>query len=272
MEQELGKTVQYQKFIYYNNMGLDLNGNKLNSTSIGPKGEVVKSIITDNLLVHLDAGNKNSYGGSGTTWTDLSGFGKHGTLNNSPSFNAIAGGALSFNASNTYISLGNLGTIGNFQTVEVWFYSTSVTNYLNVCDMNYNTYYPNQGNAGPRLEQSSVATFNSGWAWSGNTSNNSIYQGQSTAYTLYANNWYNAIYANNNGTVTAYLNGVAISSTSSPNGFITTYGDVNIGRGFSLAGNRYFGGYISIFRIYGRSLITSEVLQNYNAQKSRFGL
>ena len=43
-------------------------------------------------------------------------------------------------------------------------------------------------------------------------------------------------------------------------------------QGFSLAGNRYFGGYISVFRIYGRALTTYEVLQNYNALKGRFGL
>lgn len=231
-----------------------------------------KNIIRTGLVLNLDASTPESYPGSGNTWYDLSGNNRHGTLNNSPAFNTIAGGALSFNASNTYVSLGNIGTIGNFQTIEVWFYSTSVTNYKNICDMNYNTYFPNQGNAGPRLEQSSVATLNSGWAWSGNTSNNSIYQGQATAYTLYANNWYNAIFVNNNGTVTAYLNNIAISTSGSPNGFITTYADVNIGRGFSLDSSRYFGGYISIFRIYNRALTSLEVEQNYNIQKGRFGL
>lgn len=252
-------------------MGFNIGG--YNFSAEMARNQNQNSIVNKNLMLHVDAGNINSYPGSGTTWYDLSGFDRHGTLNNSPSFNTIAGGALTFNASNTYISLGNLGTIGNYQTIEVWFYSTSVTNYLNICDMNYNTYYPNQGNAGPRLEQSSAASLNSGWVWSGNTSNNSLYQGQTTAYTLYANNWYNAVYVNNNGTVNTYLNNTLITSNqSSAYGFVTTYGDANIGRGFSLAGNRYFGGYISIFRIYGRALTTSEVLQNYNAQKGRFGL
>jgi hypothetical protein len=68
-------------------MALDLNGNKLLSTSIGPKGEVVKQISTDGLVLYLDAGNKNSFTGSGTTWTDLSGYNNNGTLTNSPSFN-----------------------------------------------------------------------------------------------------------------------------------------------------------------------------------------
>ena len=67
-------------------MGLDLNGNKLYSTSIGPKGEVIKQISTDGLVLHLDAQNKNSYGGSGNIWTDLIG-NYNSTMYNSPTYN-----------------------------------------------------------------------------------------------------------------------------------------------------------------------------------------
>ena len=42
-------------------MPIDLNGNKIYNSSIGPTGEVIKSIVTDRLTMHLDAGNKNSY-------------------------------------------------------------------------------------------------------------------------------------------------------------------------------------------------------------------
>jgi hypothetical protein len=43
-------------------------------------------IVTDGLVLCLDAGNPKSYTGSGTTWTDLSGNGNNGTLTNSPTY------------------------------------------------------------------------------------------------------------------------------------------------------------------------------------------
>jgi hypothetical protein len=250
-------------------MPIDVNGYKI--TSNIAQSFASKDIFSKQLFVALDASIAESYPGSGTTWYDISGNNRHGTLVNSPGFTSTAGGALTFNASNTYVTLGNIGTIGNYQTIEIWFYSTSVTNYLNMCDMNYST-YGSTGNVGPRLEQNSNGTSNTGWVYGGNTSNNSIYNGQNTNYTIYANNWYSAVWTNNNGNVSYYLNNTLINTQTSPNGFITTFGDVNIGRGFSLAGNRYFNGYISMFKIYNKAMTSTEVGINWNVQKSRFGL
>jgi hypothetical protein len=138
--------------------------------------------------------------------------------------------------------------------------------------MNYSTYNPNTGNVGPRFEQSSAATLNSGWEWSSNTTNNSATGGSTTAFTLTANNWYYTVYSNNNGTVGAYLNNVLISSNTGANGFITTYSDVNLGRGFILDTSRYFSGYISIFKVYNRALTATEINKNWNVQKQKYGL
>jgi hypothetical protein len=252
-------------------MPIDVNGYIINSTVAG--NFQLKDITTEGLKVHLDAAAPESYPGSGTTWYDLSGNGYNGTLNNGPTYSTTNGGEIVFaGASNHFVQLGNIGSVGNEQTIEVWYNSTNVANYKNVCDMNYNTYYPNQGNAGPRLEMNSVGE--SGWNFSGNTSNNSIFNGMSPVYNIVANTWYHAVWSiTSSGGVNSWLNGVQYSSNgSSANGYLTTYGDVSLGRGFSLDSSRYFSGRIPIFRIYSRALSMAEVVQNYNVQKQRFGL
>lgn len=181
-----------------------------------------------------------------------------------------ANNAISFDGTDDYTSLGNLGTIGNAYSIECVFRSTSVQNYRNVYDMNYSTYNPNTGNVGPRLEQFSDNTFN--WVWSGNTSNNSIYQ-FTTPTAILANQFYHTVFTLNSGTVNAYKNGVLINSNvASPNGYITTFGDVNIGRGFILDPSRYFAGTVPVFKIYNRALSASEVLSNFNHYKTRFNI
>jgi len=228
------------------------------------------TIVRDGLVLALDASDRNSYPGSGTTWFDMSGNGYNGTLTNGPTFNSSNGGSIVFDGVDDYTSLGNLGTIGNAYSIECVFYSTAVQSYKNVYDMNYSTYNPNTGNVGPRMEQFSDNTFN--WVWSGNTSNNGIYN-YTTPSALLANRFYHTVFTLNSGTVNTYKNGVIQdSNVASPNGYITTFGDVNIGRGFILDPSRYFAGTVPVFKIYNRALSAAELTQNYNATKSRFGL
>lgn len=218
----------------------------------------------------LVAGTRGTTNATGGGWVDLSGNGKHGELVNGPTYNSDNGGSLVFDGTNDYINLGNVGTIGNFQTIDVWFYSTSVTNYRNILDMNYGN-YANTGNVGPRLEQSTGGS--TGWVWSGNTTNNSLLNSQGTNYSISANTWYNATWVNNNGTVAVYLNGtVTASGISSPNGFLTTYGAASIGRGFHLDSSRYFAGRVPLLKIYNKALSATEVQQNFEATRARFGV
>ena len=117
-------------------MPLDLSGNKLYKTSIGPTGESIKSIITDNLLVHLDAQNLNSYGGSGNIWTDLNG-NYNSTMYNSPTYNSSAPSNLQLNGSNQYIELGSFFTF-NYFTISLWVSAGgSQTTYADIFDNNH---------------------------------------------------------------------------------------------------------------------------------------
>ena len=226
-------------------------------------------IVTDGLVMYLDAGNTKSYPGAGTTWTDVSRNGNNGTLTNGPTFNSANLGSIVFDGVDDYVNCGNLGTIGNTQTIEVWFNSNSVTSYKNVLDMNYSTYFPNTGNVGPRLEQYSSGQLI--WIWSGSTTNNSLYNA-SLVGTIVSNTWYHVVFVTNAGNASIYLNGVLTDINSSPQGYITTFGDVNIGRGFVLDPSRYYSGNIPSVKIYNKALSVSEVLQNYNATKTRYGL
>jgi len=179
----------------------------------------------------------------------------------------------SFDGSTNYITVGALsGSFGSF-TVSVWFYSTSVSNYRNPIDCNFN-YNATTGNIGPRLEQNSSGNLT--WNISGNTGNNSIYDSfnvQSSG--LQANTWYNTVITWTNGSANTYLNGAPVTvNASTPNGFVNVFNNVIIGKGFHLdaASTRSFTGKIPVVKIYNRALSATEVLQNFNALRARFGI
>lgn len=196
------------------------------------------------------------------------------TNNNTINANSLtygSDGSFSFGGSD-YITVGSIPSRFLTFTVSVWFNSSSVSNYKNPIDCNYSSYPGVTGNVGPRLEQNSAGTL--GWVVSGNTTNNNAADGfivQSSG--LLPNTWYNAVITWISGSANTYLNGVPVTiNASTPNGFVGTFGSVVIGKGFSLANDRSFIGTISVVQIYNRALTTSEVLQNFNALRGRYGL
>jgi hypothetical protein len=217
-----------------------------------------EGVDADSLALDLDASKISSYPQTLAKWFDISGNGIQGNLINGPAWNS--NGWFQFDGVDDYVSAGNLGTIGNNQTIEVWFNSNSVTSYKNVLDMNYSTYNPNTGNVGPRLEQ--ISGDGLIWIWSGDTVNNGINNVTST-YLISDNQWYHTIFTLESGNYNWYINGTLIDSGNSPKGYITTYGDVNLGRGFILDPSRYFSGLESSARIYKKTLSEAEVKQNY---------
>lgn len=85
-------------------------------------------IVTNGLVLHLDAANPQSYPGSGTTWTDLSGSGKNGTIYNGPVFSSANGGSLAFDGVNDYVSF--LNPLNQSQLSQVW----TVQSFINIQD------------------------------------------------------------------------------------------------------------------------------------------
>ena len=90
-------------------------------------------IVTDGLVLNLDAGNPQSYPGSGTTWTDLSGNGNNGTLLNGVGYDSDNGGSLVFDGSNDYVTTPLFGDSTTNRTFSVWYnpLNNTVTTPLN---------------------------------------------------------------------------------------------------------------------------------------------
>jgi hypothetical protein len=232
-------------------------------------------IVTDGLVLCLDAANRRSYPGSGTTWYDMSGNLKHGTLTNGPTFSATNGGSLVFDGTDDYVSTGALsGSFSSF-SVFIWFYPTSVTNYENPIDCNY-AYNANTGNIGPRLEVNGVG--NLAWVYSNNVNDNNTYYSHAVITSgLAESKWHcSAItYSGSSNSSSTYYNGlqtlISRTTSGSPTGFIGTINGANIGRGFNRGGpERIFTGRVPFVCIYNKSLSSQEILQNYNATKGRF--
>ena len=103
-----------------------------------------QKIITDGLVMHLDAAQLRSYPTTGTTWTDLSGNGNNGTLINGPTFNSGNGGSIVFDGVNDYVTGFNsisINTTSSF-AIEFWFNLTSFTNpYPTLLQIKTNTTY-----------------------------------------------------------------------------------------------------------------------------------
>jgi hypothetical protein len=212
------------------------------------------SIITTGLKLHYDTSNTSSYPGSGNTITDISGNGNHGTLVNSSSFtSSVAGGVLSFNGTNQYISTSY--TPSNTCTVSMWFY-----NNLNYTDFNrgiFSTY--------------STGSYNGFYMGTFGSSLNLSRDGNigyytSISSTLAINTWYNITVTSGAGTIKVYLNGNLINTLSGS----TTHADVlNIGR--TRFDSNYWSGYIGNTMVYDSVLSATDVTNNFNAQKTRFG-
>lgn len=211
-------------------------------------------IVTSGLVLYLDAANMKSYPKSGTAWNDLSRNNNNGTLVNGPIYSSNDAGSILFDGVNDYTSFSTTNLVVN--TISIWMYLKN-------------------NNNGPII-YSGVDTFNSGlWEWS-------IYMLNSTMYfrgnsgdlgavnypsSNYLNVWKNfTLIRNFNSRFYLYENGVYKNDSTD-----SSSNNTNQLR-FCKADTNYANVNIANLQIYNRALTATEVLQNYNAQKSRFGL
>jgi len=219
-------------------------------------------IVTDGLVLALNAADKNSYPGSGTTWTDLSGLNNNSTLN-AATFDTTNGGRIIFNGSSTYISIpSNTDTrlLNNYQTLSQWVYITSVG--------------PN-GYSELYYSGAQYSNFTSiKWLSVGITFDVTLNVEYTIAMTNNYSEWMNitCVIDKVGNTFAVYKNGNFINSISfttfSVSGTTTRIGS-NLITGNS---GDPMKGSIATTSIYNKLLSASEIAQNYNAQKSRFNL
>jgi hypothetical protein len=229
-------------------------------------GSYSTPIITSGLVMHLDAGNLNSYSGTGTTWTDLSGIGNNGSLINGVGYNSSNLGLLVFDGSNDYVAVTNSATIrpSTELTVECVIRPFSTPSSWSQL-IGYGQAAYTSGNYLLFLETATTTCRALARV------NNTEYR-CNTNYTAPLNQFTCITFTMKTGdAIRSYFNGVANITASLPAGTFTyngTTSDYQIGS----PGGSWFPGNIGFMRLYNRALSVEEVTQNFNTIKYRFGL
>jgi hypothetical protein len=229
-----------------------------------------EQIVTDGLIVNLDAGNPSSYSGSGTTWTDISGTGNAGTLTNGPTYSTANRGTIVFDGTNDYVLLpiNLINWVSNPFSISIWF-KTSTSGII-LGQQNTNTPAVATGFV-PAIYVDSSGNLKTSCFWGGATTN------ISTSPTAVWNGAWNNVVVTVSGTNhLSYLNGSLYSTISkTQTSYAPTY-YYYIGVGTTATwpaiGNTWFNGSISNFNVYNKQLTAGEVSQNFNALRSRYGI
>jgi hypothetical protein len=235
-------------------------------------GTVAPNIVTNGLVLYLDAANTKSYPGSGTIWTDIAA-GNNGTLTNGPTFNSGSGGSIVFDGVDDYIDTPYVTAIGtNDFSYSVWIkYSTSQIGAIVAKRV-----------GSPTFEQFTL--FVAGDPY-GNTAGtyiccddyNSGGRYVNTVNTYGDGNWHHVAVVRNSTGVLVYVDGISqslagVSTSAIPN--LSTTSKLFIGRSGEnqSVGAIPFNGSISLVQVYNLALSSTEIQQNYNSTKTRFGL
>jgi len=219
-----------------------------------------EAIVTNGLVLNVDAGFTPSYPTTGTTWYDVSSGGNNGTLINGPTFSSANGGSIVFDGVDDYVNLGttDFGITRDF-TFSFWMDMTQ-TGVMQIFTKGYNVPY------GIYIAKQATNTLTC------QISLTSGYGQTDTVTTSYSGikNW---TAVRNNTSLTWYVNGTQDNTTS-----LLSY-DVSqsSSKQWRIASN--YDGVFGQFKgnmynqlLYNRALTASEITQNYNAQKGRFGL
>ena len=234
-------------------------------------------IIRNGLKLFLDAGNTSSYGGSGATWTDISGNGYNGTLTNGPTYSSGNGGAIVFDGVNDYVGgtgLDNASTSINGAsaiTLSFWLKRASIGTFqafIGFFNSSASHKFYVGFSAANRVEMiaRSANEASPGTAITTNTFTSTTALYHVTTVITYGSN---SILIYVNGVLQATTGSVAFSQSTLANG--TTAGNNRIGSLGSVLTNN-FNGNIAQSLLYNRGLSATEILLNFNYQKNKYGL
>lgn len=226
-----------------------------------------QQIVTNGLVLDYDIAQLRSYPTTGTSVTDLSGNNNTGTLTNGVAFNSANGGSLVYDGINDYVNIPS-NSIFNVTNISIsaWFNINLLLTNQNIISRGFTALtLPYVSFV---LKMNSSSPFNKcSMELSIGGTNRTLIQNS----TLSINNWYNIVGTYDGTTLKSYINGSQDINTLTSVGSITAYNTpVSIGRS-QLAG-QYFNGKIAQTQIYNRALTATEVTQNFNANRSRYGL
>lgn len=239
-------------------------------------------IVTSGLTIMLDAGNVVSYGGTGTSWKDLTNNGNNMNMVNGMVYNQTNGGELYMDGGDEYLQIPPSTNLGNLFSAN----SFTITVIAKSDDDVYpRSRFPIYVNGTVTFQGFSQSV---GWSAGHSTSNTSLEircgDGTNTnigtvAHTVQQSTVYHRTFVidRTNGVKTSYyVNGVLQGSLNFTNitGPIYTGTGSDFVNGFVFGyvyGWRFIGGVYNIM-VHNRALSANEVQQNYNAQKGRFGI
>jgi len=229
--------------------------------------------VETGLVLSLDAADKNSYPGSGTTWYDLSGNNNSGSLTNGPTFNTGSLGSIVFDGTNDYVDCGNpLILRPSTFTLSSWVYNTDSDGrqqgiFCSYSELLVAGFFCQLWNNPHKVRYVVGANTGSGAG---------LYIDITGTTTININTWYQISITYDGLNMKSYVNGVLDINTtwSSGVGYDAVNNKVIVGGTYTKTSGVVapFKGNISNSIMYNQSLSAQEILQNYNAQKARFGL
>ena len=234
---------------------------KMNNSSV----HINPTIIKSGLVLLLDAANSKSYPGSGTTWTDLSGNGNNGT-NANMTFESLNGGIFDF-ATNSVSTIPNSDSLNSpvtGLTIEA------------VVKFNGNSqdFIFEKGNVNSQyslFSHGSDIVFRT--VHDGDGTYNSLVLQKANANPPLLNGVFNHIVGTWNGSLKRLVvNGNSIGSSSKSGNLVTTSNGAAVGRFGGSSSGYFFDGKIALVRVYNQGLTVSQIRQNFQALRERFGM
>jgi hypothetical protein len=227
-------------------------------------------LVTSGLVFCVDAANKVSYPGSGTSWYDLSGNNYNGTLTNGPTFSNANGGSIVFDGVDDYVNVSSAQSLNpgtNSFTIDYW------------CKINssYASCALEARGTGNLYGFLAVAYYPGGYMSlllnGANDPSQNIYLTTTTPIQFNVWNYQSIVVDRSTQQIIFYYNGYQTGNKVN----ITDTGTIDPGSGYIYwiggdLGGSPMNGNIPILKQYNRALSATEVLQNYNATKTRFGL
>jgi hypothetical protein len=266
----LGKSSSWQSYFKGNISNFNLFNRALSPFDIFQNFNTYKSrygipdIVTSGLTLNLDAGNPYSYNplntGS-TTWTDVSSNGNNSTLTNGTYY---SDGTMVFDGVDDYVNVPTFSLpVSSFSCEAFFQWSNLGSDRGSIFSLNYN--YPNSGYLIRQKDDGSGKFV----IWSDYGSESGIY---STA-SLIVNTWNHVVVVQSAGTCLIYINGILDSSQSLPNPVLNQSYPILLGtRALTGSVGAFLTGKISVSKIYNRALSATEVSQNFNALRGRYGI
>ena len=224
-------------------------------------------IVTDNLALCLDVANTKSYGGSGTTWTDLSGSSNNASISNN-THNTGESFTITSTSDNT---LSGINLTGGSFSMEMWINKTGNSH---------------DGTEGQLFTQDAGNNNGNGWQWKVTNSDNIVRfvywtsSTRSSAVTIASDTalsnstWYQLVVTYNGTTIKMYQNKTEVHSSNPASSLYGSTVDIGIGMfNQTLSFDQRFNGKIASIKAYdNKALTTAEIEQNFNSLRGRYGI